>query len=141
MSTPTKTPPVAAANKSTMPRITPVAKKTESLAGDNAAATAGGDASKAIEKLETRLKAVNANNVARVANSKVTSGDGKLLPLVSLKTGKTLDKFPETGKEVGKLTLTQMNDFLTQLDAEKTGSEATRRERVRLHIGLTPNPA
>ncbi|KAK4622211.1 hypothetical protein CLAFUW4_07058 [Fulvia fulva] len=142
MSTPTKTPPAAPANKSsTVPKINPVAKRTESIAGDSAAATAKDDTNKAIEKLETRFKAVNTNNVARVANSRVTSNDEKLIPLVSLKNGQPLARFPETAKDVGKSTLTQMNVFLTQLDAERTGSEAARRERLRLHIGLIPNPA
>lgn len=124
MSTPTKTPPAAPANKSsTVPKINPVAKRTESIAGDSAAATAKDDTNKAIEKLETRFKAVyvassfqlrrhmmsltcasNTNNVARVANSRVTSNDEKLIPLVSLKNGQPLARFPETAKDVGKST-------------------------------------
>ena len=65
MSTPTKTPPAAAANKPTVPKISPVAKKTESLAGDSASATAKDDTAKASEKLETRLKAVYAGSDER----------------------------------------------------------------------------
>lgn len=71
---------------------------------ESAAAVAKDDPAKAIEKLETRTKAVNTNNVARVANSHLTSNDAKLNPLVSLKTGKTLDKFPESSKDIAKLT-------------------------------------
>lgn len=46
----------------------------------------------------------NANNVARVANSQLASNSEKLHPLVSLKTGKALDKFPETSKDIEKLS-------------------------------------
>lgn len=83
--------------------------KAPSVAGsaaptESAAAVAKDDPAKAIEKLETRTKAVNANNVARVANSHLTSNDAKLNPLVSLKTGKPLDKFPESSAGIAKLT-------------------------------------
>ena len=57
MSTPAKT-PAAQAPKTTPPKIAPAAKKTESLAGDSAAATAKDDTVKAIEKLENRQKAM-----------------------------------------------------------------------------------
>lgn len=78
--------------------------QTAAVAPESATAVAKDDPAKAIEKLETRTKAVNANNVARVANSQLTSSDEKLHPLVSLKTNKPLDKFPETSKDLGKLT-------------------------------------
>jgi heme-binding NEAT domain protein len=71
---------------------------------ESATAVAKNDPAKAIEKLETRTKAVNANNVARVANSHLTTNDEKLHPLVALKTGKPLEKFPETSKDIAKLT-------------------------------------
>jgi len=45
----------------------------------------------------------NANNIARVANSQLTANDEKLLPLVSLKTGKPMEKFPATSKDIEKL--------------------------------------
>ena len=50
------------------------------------------------------LSSSNANNIARVANSQLTSSDEKLHPLVSLKTGKPIEKFPGTSKEIEKLT-------------------------------------
>lgn len=46
----------------------------------------------------------NANNIARVANSQLTSNDEKLHPLMSLKTGKPLEKFPATSKDIDKLS-------------------------------------
>lgn len=46
----------------------------------------------------------NANNVARVANSQLVSADDKLHPLLSLKNGRTLEKFPETPKALAKLS-------------------------------------
>ena len=71
---------------------------------DSATAIAQVDPAKAIEKLEIRTKAVNTNNIARVANSQLTSSDEKLHVLVSLKTGKPLDKFPITSKGIEKLS-------------------------------------
>ena len=100
---PSKPSSVASDNRGT----TPVAKKATPAGGadaDSAAQVAQNDPAKAIEKLETKTKAVNANNVARVANSQLTSNDEKLHPLMSLKTGKTLDKFPDTSKDIQKLT-------------------------------------
>ncbi|KAK4501419.1 hypothetical protein PRZ48_007228 [Zasmidium cellare] len=140
MSTPAKT-PAAQAPKTTPPKTVPAAKKSESLAGDSAAATAKDDTVKAIEKIETRQKAINSNNVARVANSHITDPEAKLTPLVSIKTGKALDKFPETSKDIQKLTLVQINEILSQLDTERTGSEQARRERLRQQIGLKAIPA
>lgn len=83
---------------------TTTTNQTAAAAPESATTVAKEDPAKAIEKLETRTKAVNANNVARVANSQLTSSDEKLYPLVSLKTNKPLDKFPETSKDLGKLT-------------------------------------
>ena len=99
-----KAPNIANPNMPTAP-----ASKASSVAGsvaasESPAAIAKDDPVKAIEKLETKTKAVNANNVARVANSHLTSNDAKLHPLVSLRTGNTLDKFPQTSKDIAKLT-------------------------------------
>ena len=98
-----KAPNIANPNMPTTP------SKASSVAGSAAAsespaAIAKDDPVKAIAKLETRTKAINANNVARVANSHLTSNDAKLHPLVSLRTGNTLDKFPQTSKDIAKLT-------------------------------------
>ncbi|KAK6440823.1 hypothetical protein LTR95_002950 [Oleoguttula sp. CCFEE 5521] len=110
-------------------------------ADESAAAIAQNDPAKAIEKLETRTKAVNANNIARVANSQLTSSDEKLLPLVSLKTGKPLENFPTTSKGLEKLNLVHIDQFLTALEAERSGGEAKRRETLRVQIGLKASPA
>jgi hypothetical protein len=100
-----KTPNIANPN---LPTTSP-SSKAPSVAGsaaptESAAATAKDDPAKAIEKLEIRTKAVNTNNVARVANSHLVSSDAKLHPLVSLRTGKPLEKFPETSAGIAKLT-------------------------------------
>ena len=88
---------------------TPPATKASSVAGSAAptespTAIAKDDPVKAIEKLEIKTKAINANNVARVANSHLNSNDAKLHTLVSLRTGNPLDKFPQTSKDIAKLT-------------------------------------
>lgn len=161
----TSKPSSVAGDKATPSKgTTPVAKKattngTGADADTSATEVAQKDAVKAIEKLETRTKAVNANNVARVANSQLTSNDEKLHPLVSLKTGKTLDKFPETSKDIQKLArklshplqslsiiltiyaVINVDQMLSNLEADRAGNEAAKRERLRVQIGLKPNPA
>ncbi|OBW64951.1 hypothetical protein D6C84_04383 [Aureobasidium pullulans] len=94
-----------------------------------------------IEKLETKTKAVNANNIARVANSQLTNADEKLHPLLSLKNGRTLEKFPDTSKALAKLSVTVVDAMLSALEADRTGNEMEKREKLRLQIGLKPNPA
>jgi len=91
------------------PNLPTTPSKPASVAGsttgtESAAVVAKDDPAKAIEKLEIRTKAVNTNNVARVANSHLISSDAKLHPLVSLRTGKPLEKFPEASKDLAKLT-------------------------------------
>ena len=100
----------------------------------------------------------NENNVARVANSFLTSSDEKLTPLVSLKTGKPIEKFPATSKDLQKLgrehslpfdrvlaadkpVVTAVDAILNALDAVRTGGEEAKKERLRVQIGLKPNPA
>ena len=137
------------------------ASKAGSTAAPSAAGSVlGDDPAKAVERLETKTKAVyvtlpirfndlgsltyqssNSNNIARVANSQLTSNDEKLQPLMSLKTGKPLEKFPEKSKDIEKLSLTLIDSMLNGLEADRTGSEATKRERLRVQIGLKPHPA
>lgn len=52
----------------------------------------------------------NANNIARVANSQLTSNDEKLHPLLSLKTGKPVEKFPLTSAGIPKLSCKSILD-------------------------------
>ncbi|KAG8628414.1 hypothetical protein KVT40_004287 [Elsinoe batatas] len=128
MSTPTKI---------STPAKTP--SKAPSVAGSSAAAKE--DPVEALKKLETKTKTVNANNVARVANSQLVSADEKLHPLLSLKTGKAIDKFPATPQDIGKLSVTVIDAILSTLDADRTGKEEEKRERLRVQIGLKANPA
>ena len=53
----------------------------------------------------------NANNVARVANSQLVNADDKLHPLLSLKNGRTLEKFPDTPKALAKLSGKFVSDY------------------------------
>jgi hypothetical protein len=183
---PSNMPPVQGTGKApniANPNLPPTApsSKAPSVAGstaptESAAVVAKDDPAKAIEKLEIRTKAVNTNNVARVANSHLTTSDAKLHPLVSLRNGKPLDKFPETSAGLVKLTckspisfsfsllcwgwleslglccvfvqllmrcllVVNVDQMLNALDAERSGSEAMKRERLRVQIGLRPNPA
>ncbi|KEQ95054.1 hypothetical protein AUEXF2481DRAFT_233239 [Aureobasidium subglaciale EXF-2481] len=106
-----------------------------------AAAGSEKDPLRLIEKLEVKTKAVNANNVARVANSHLVSADDKLHPLLSLKNGRTLEKFPESPKALAKLSVALVDAMLSALEADRNGNEMEKRERLRLQIGLKPNPA
>ncbi|KAI7285416.1 hypothetical protein KC345_g1739 [Hortaea werneckii] len=117
-----------------------VTKKAESHATEQATDIANDDTVKAIEKLETRIKAVNANSIARVANSQMTDPEEKLHPLLSLKTGKPIEKFPPTPASISKLGLTQIDTLLNTLDADRSGNEDAKRERLRLQVGLKPKP-
>jgi len=110
------------------------------------------------------LNTSNANNIARVANSHLSSNDDKLHPLLSLKTGAPIEKFPITSSgitkinckpcglgfgslpqpRIEKLTFLQvahLDTILNSLDAERTGNEEAKRERLRMQIGLKPTPA
>ncbi|KAI4722963.1 hypothetical protein E4T48_00745 [Aureobasidium sp. EXF-10727] len=106
-----------------------------------AAAGSEKDPVRMIEKLDIKTKAVNANNVARVANSQLVSADDKLHPLLSLKNGRPLDKFPETPKALAKLSVTVVDAMLSALEADRDGNEMVKREKLRLQVGLKPNPA
>jgi len=99
------------------------------------------EALEALKKLETKTKAVNANNIARVANSQLVSADDKLHPLLALKTGKAIEKFPSTPKEINKLGVVQLDSMLLALEADRSGKEEEKSERLRVQIGLKPNPA
>ena len=76
-----------------------------------------------------------------MANSQLTSNEEKLQPLLSLKTGKSIEKFPGTSKDIEKLSLTVVDAILNALEAERSGSEAVKRERLRVQLGLKANPA
>lgn len=110
--------------------VTPA--KPAAPAAATTTSTSKDDPAEAVKKLETKTKAVfvqsstfsllplpsdcsaiadnrlrsNANNIARVANSQLVSADEKLHPLLSLKTGKAIDKFPSTSKDIAKLSCT-----------------------------------
>ncbi|KAF2766676.1 hypothetical protein EJ03DRAFT_329823 [Teratosphaeria nubilosa] len=116
-------------------------KKMGNVSTESVNGVARDDPAKAVEKLEIRLQAINTNNVARVANSHLANADDKLHPLVGLKTGKAIDKFPATSKDIPKLGLGHLDAILHALDADRTGSEETRREMLRLQLGLKPTPA
>ncbi|KAK3712149.1 hypothetical protein LTR37_009240 [Vermiconidia calcicola] len=130
----------AAAKTAAKAPAKPTAAPGASSAQPSAAGSVAGD-NKAIEKLETTTKAVNANNIARVANSQLTANGEALHPLVSLKTGKPIEKFPKTSKDIDKVTLTMIDGMLNELQADRSGSEAIKRERFRVQIGLKANPA
>ncbi|KAI7199031.1 hypothetical protein KC343_g10192 [Hortaea werneckii] len=120
--------------------VSPVTKKAQDHTTEQAADIAGDDTVKTIEKLETRIKAVNANSIARVANSQMTDPEEKLHPLLSLKTGKPIEKFPPTPASISKLGLTHIDTLLNALDADRSGNEDAKRERLRLQVGLKPKP-
>ncbi|GAB7350988.1 hypothetical protein MBLNU459_g1484t2 [Dothideomycetes sp. NU459] len=141
---------------------TPIKKPASSAASTTSSTTVEKDPVKLVEKLETKTKAVNANNISRVANSQLVSGDDKLHPLLSLKTGRAIERFPETPNGISKLSgtscavrlaaagnadisslraVTLVDAILNALEADRSGREQEKRERLRVQIGLKPNPA
>ena len=62
-------------------------------------------------------------------------------PLVSIKNGQPIEKFPSTSKDIEKLSLTQVDAILNALEADRAGNEATKKEKLRVQIGLKPTPA
>ncbi|CAD0112261.1 unnamed protein product, partial [Aureobasidium uvarum] len=90
-----------------------------------AAAGSEKDPVRMIEKLDIKTKAV-------VANSQLVSADDKLHPLLSLKNGRPLTSFRDA-KGVGEAE--------RALEADRDGNEMMKREKLRLQIGLKPNPA
>lgn len=80
------------------------------------------------------------------------------MPLVSLKNpGAKIERFPATSKDISKLSgmshsrlllnqlltaqVTLLDAMLVALEADRTGTEEAKRERLRVQIGLKPNPA
>ncbi|KAF1346289.1 hypothetical protein BDV97DRAFT_401629 [Delphinella strobiligena] len=114
--------------------------KTPPLAGSTADSP-DKETMKLLDKLDIKTKAVNANNIARVANSHLTSAEEKLQPLLSLKTNRPIERFPETSKGLGRLSVTLVDSILLALEADRSGNEEVKRERLRVQIGLKPNPA
>jgi len=72
------------------------------------------DAEKTFKDLETKVKAININNIARTANSHLVSADEKLHPLVSLKTARAIDRFPDTPTGLSKLSRMYMSCHKTR---------------------------
>ncbi|KAF2090712.1 hypothetical protein K490DRAFT_53676 [Saccharata proteae CBS 121410] len=94
-----------------------------------------------INQIETRQKAINHNNVARVANSHLTSAADDLHVLHSLKTAKPIDRFPGTAKDIVKLSDTLVDAMLLALEEERKGTRDQKVERLRVQFGLKANPA
>jgi len=76
-----------------------------------------------------------------VANSHIASSEEKLQPLMSLKTGKPIDKFPETPQDLLKLRLLDIDAILNALEADRAGNEDVKRSKLRVQIGLPQHPA
>ncbi|KAK4986784.1 hypothetical protein LTR50_005079 [Elasticomyces elasticus] len=115
---------------------------TKPTASPKAASTGEKDDTAAqLKKLDIKTKAINTNNISRVSNAQLTSADAKLSPLVSLKTGRPIERFPETSQGIAKLTDTTVDALLLALEADRGGKHEEKRERLRVQIGLRPNPA
>ncbi|OCK82180.1 hypothetical protein K432DRAFT_403132 [Lepidopterella palustris CBS 459.81] len=93
-----------------------------------------------LEKLETRINAINVNNIARVASCRLRSAFDQLHVLHSLKTGRPIENYPTSPKEIAKLSDTLVDAMLLALEAEGTGTKEQKMERLRMQMGLTPKP-
>ncbi|KAF2140194.1 uncharacterized protein K452DRAFT_299580 [Aplosporella prunicola CBS 121167] len=134
MSTTSST-PKSTTSSTSKPATTTAASKANSVASSKDSTELK------LEKLDTRLRATNHNNVARIANSHLVSADDHLHVLHSLKTNRPIERFPSTPKDIAKLTDTLVDAMLLALDADRMGTKESKAERLREHIGLRANPA
>jgi len=92
------------------------------------------------DRLESRLKAVDANNLARLTNSMLVEADAELSPLRNTSTDEPIDGFPEKGRQIASLLGPALNNILRALGADIQGSVDTKRKRLRVLIGLKASP-
>ncbi|TDL25290.1 hypothetical protein BD410DRAFT_785198 [Rickenella mellea] len=87
--------------------------------------------------IEARMKASDANKIARMCNMTCHSATSELTPLVNVLTGNEIPNFPATISDVNNLNLQQANDLLTALGQPVEGAIEAKRRRIFTAIGAT----
>ncbi|OCK73650.1 hypothetical protein K432DRAFT_312332, partial [Lepidopterella palustris CBS 459.81] len=81
------------------------------------------------------------NSVARLQNSSfATSPDAALTALHTIEINQPIDGFPVTPREVDRLSSVESHSILRALGLGSTGTLESRRQRVRMQLGLKAIP-
>jgi hypothetical protein len=80
------------------------------------------------------------NAIVRVQNCHVASADDQLDPLFSLKTNKPIKKFPRNSAAIRSIDSAGLNAILTELGIDIVGTQAEKRRKLRVAIGLLRYP-
>ncbi|KXT09575.1 hypothetical protein AC579_719 [Pseudocercospora musae] len=86
-------------------------------------------------RILTRISSSDANNLARLANSQLTSPQHGLIPLRST-TNTLIDNFPATPAALATLSQASLTNLLTALGEDPNGSIGVKRQRFRRALGL-----
>ncbi|KAF8450140.1 hypothetical protein BGX38DRAFT_510364 [Terfezia claveryi] len=78
----------------------------------------------------------NRNNFARIINSKVTNNITPLEELLAL-DGQQIQGFPQTTADIHDMDNAAVNNLLTALGLPAGGRVNDKKNRIRLHLGLT----
>lgn len=98
----------------------------------------------------------DANNIARVINSRITRPDHDLTPLVGVLTNEPIPNAPQDAEAIRTMSgacftriderianifsAASVNAFLQSLDQSTEGTLAAKRRRIRAAFGLLPEP-
>ncbi|KAF7856872.1 hypothetical protein EAF04_009633 [Stromatinia cepivora] len=88
------------------------------------------------DSLETRIMALNLNSAARTQNSMVAFVDRQLSPLVNAGTSENIPEFPETPAALSRMSSANINRVLLALGLSTTGGLETRRDTLRVAVGM-----
>ncbi|EME84069.1 uncharacterized protein MYCFIDRAFT_182243 [Pseudocercospora fijiensis CIRAD86] len=86
-------------------------------------------------RILTRISSSDANNLARLANSQLTSPEHALIPLRSI-TNTLIDNFPATPAAIATFSQASLTNLLTALGEDPNGSIGVKRQRFRRALGL-----
>lgn len=93
------------------------------------------------ERANLRMTTMDANTLARIANSLLVNSDHSLTPLRSLATGADIENFPATAQDLNSLSSADVSRILLALGATPSGLAASRKQKLRVLVGLRLNPA
>ncbi|KAK4123388.1 hypothetical protein N657DRAFT_672364 [Parathielavia appendiculata] len=90
----------------------------------------------AIERLEQRMKASEANAMARLINSHVWLMDEPIEPLCSVLTGELIPDFPRSVKEIEDLDMEQVDAILDHLQVYNDGDLEDGKKKIQACCGV-----
>merc|ERR1712169_57821 len=93
-----------------------------------------------IDTLTTRVIANDHNASARVQNSYLTKSSDRLTPLISPLTNIFIEWFPVRSGDIPNMENERLDFVLQELGCSTNGGREAKEKRLRLYIGLQPNP-